>query len=98
MRWANGGMDRNEQEASPSMDTPMRRFEVGDRVRVDIPDRGDPDFDRYHGRTGVVIEVIEDEAGQATGDERDSYLFGVEFENGDSDHFRWRDLRPALEE
>jgi hypothetical protein len=44
-----------------------------------------------------VVEVIEDEAGQATGDERDSYLFGVEFENGDSDHFRWRDLRPAPE-
>ena len=97
-RWANGGLDRNEQEASPSMDTPMRRFEVDDRVRVDIPDRGDPDFDRYHGRTGEVVEVIEDEAGQATGDERDSYLFAVEFENGDSDHFRWRDLRPAPEE
>ena len=75
----------------------MRRFEVGDRVRVDIPDRGDPDFDRYHGRTGEVVEVIEDEAGQATGDERDSYLFGVEFENDDSDHFRWRDLRPGDE-
>lgn len=97
-RWANGGLDRNEQEASPSMSTLMRRFEVGDCVRVDIPDRDDPDFDRYHGRTGEVIEVIEDEAGQATGDERDSYLFAVEFENSDSDHFRWRDLRPAPEE
>ena len=76
----------------------MRRFDIGDRVRVDIPDRDDPDFDRHHGRTGEVFEVIEDEAGQATGDERDSYLFGVEFENGDSDHFRWRDLRPDSEE
>ena len=75
----------------------MRRFEVGDRVRVDIPDTTDADFDRYHGQTGAVIEVIEDDAGQTTGDERDSYLFGVEFENGDSGHFRWRDLRPAPE-
>ena len=72
----------------------MRRFEVGDRVRVDIPDTADADFDRYHGQTGEVVEVIEDDAGEHTGDERDSYLFGVEFENGDRDHFRWRDLRP----
>ena len=75
----------------------MKRFEVGDRVRIDIPDTDDPDFDRYHERTGQVYEVIEDDAGEATGDERDSYLFSVEFENGDSDHFRWRDLRPAPE-
>ena len=45
----------------------MRRFEVGDRVRVDIPDRGDPDFGRYHGRTGEVIEVIEDEDRESLG-------------------------------
>jgi ribosomal protein L21E len=96
-RWAIGGLNRNEQEASPSMNTLMRRFEVGDCVRVDIPDRDDPDFDRYHGRTGEVVEVIEDEAGQATGDERDSHLFEVAFENGEYDHFRWRDLRPGDE-
>lgn len=72
----------------------MRRFDVGDWVRIDIPDMDDPDFDRYHGRTGEIVEVIEDEAGEHTGDKRDSYLFEVEFENGDSDHFRWRDLRP----
>jgi len=73
----------------------MKRFEVGDHVRVDIPDTTDPDFDHYHGRTGKVREVIEDDAGVTTGDERDSYLFAVEFENGDTNHFRWRDLRPA---
>jgi len=75
----------------------MKRFEVGDHVRVDIPDTTDPDFDRYHGRIGKVREVIEDDAGVTTGDERDSYLFAVEFENGDTNHFRWRDLRPASE-
>lgn len=50
----------------------MRRFEVGDRVRIDIPDETDPDYDRYHDRVGRVVEVIEDDAGQHTGDERDS--------------------------
>ena len=76
----------------------MRRFEVGDRVRIDIPDTIDPDFDRYHDRLGEVVEVIEDDAGQTTGDERDSYLFAMEFEEGETEHFRWRDLRPAPEE
>jgi ribosomal protein L21E len=76
----------------------MKRFEIGDRVRVDIPDTDDPDFDRYHGRTGKVHEVIEDDAGEATGDERDSYLFAVKFEHGETEHFRWRDLRPAPKE
>lgn len=73
----------------------MRRFEVGDCVRVDIPDQSDPDFELYHDRTGEIVELIEDDTGDITGDERDSYLFGVEFENGETEHFRWRDLRPA---
>lgn len=72
----------------------MRHFDVGDRVRIDIPDTDDPDFDSYHGQTGEVVEVITDEAGEHTGDERDSYLFDIELENGENSHFRWRDLRP----
>lgn len=72
----------------------MKRFKVGDEVRIDIPDTDDPDFRLYHGRTGEIVDVIEDDAGRETGDERDSYLFEVEFEDGEGDHFRWRDLRP----
>lgn len=75
----------------------MKRFEVGDRVRIDIPDTEDPDFDRYHGQTGEVVEVIEDDAGKTTGDERDSYLFAVEVGDCETGHFRWRDLRPTPE-
>ena len=72
----------------------MRRFEEGDAVRVDLPDETDPDHDRLHGRTGVVVETLEDDAGQTTGDLRDSHLFMVELQNGDVEHLRWRDLRP----
>ena len=72
----------------------MKRFEIGDEVRIDIPDTEDPDFSTYHGRTGKISDIIEDDAGRETGDERDSYLFEVEFEEGKSEHFRWRDLRP----
>ncbi|MFC7323578.1 hypothetical protein ACFQMF_03165 [Halorubrum rutilum] len=75
----------------------MRRFEPGDWVRVDIPDTEDPDFDQFHGRHGEVVDVLEDDAGQETGDERDAHLFTVEFEDGSTHGFRWRDLRPAPE-
>jgi len=73
----------------------MKRFEEGDRVRIDIPDETDPDFDRYHGERGSVLEVINDDAGLTTGDERDSYLYRVELDLGVVRDFRWRDLRPA---
>jgi len=78
--------------------TSMRRFEVGDRVRVDIPNKSDPDHERLHRERGTVVDILEDNAGQETGDSRDSYLFEVELENGDSEHLRWRDLRPSAKE
>ncbi len=73
----------------------MRRFEVGDRVRIDIPDSSDPDHRRLHGCEGAVIEIIEDDADKETGDVRDSYLFGVKFDDERIEHLRWRDLRPV---
>lgn len=72
----------------------MQRFEPGDTVRVDLPDTSDPDHDRYHGRQARVTDVLYDDAGDATGDERDSVLYRVEFEDGEIADFRWRDLRP----
>lgn len=73
----------------------MRRFEVGDRVRVDIPDVDDPDHERLHRQQGTIVELVKDDAGHETGDPRDSYLFVVELDDGDVEHLRWRDLRPA---
>ncbi|ACV10296.1 hypothetical protein Huta_0107 [Halorhabdus utahensis DSM 12940] len=72
----------------------MKRFTEGDRVRVDIPDETDPDHDIYHGEEGVVLSVLEDDASQATGDERDSLIYRLELDSGDVVDFRWRDLRP----
>mgnify|MGYP006914295147 CR=1 FL=1 len=45
----------------------MQRFEEGNRVRVDILDTTDPDHDRYHGREGVVKNVVSDAASDVTG-------------------------------
>ena len=73
----------------------MKRFEVGDEVRIDIPNTADPDFDRYHGRAGEIVDIFEDDVDEQTGDERDAYLFEVEFANGEYGQFRWRDLRPV---
>lgn len=73
----------------------MRRFRAGDRIRVDIPDETDPDHDPFHGRQGTVVKVYSDDAGDETGDERDSYLFRVKFDDGSLHDFRWRDLRPT---
>lgn len=42
----------------------------------------------------MVREVIEEDAGEATGDDRDKYLSAIELEGGETDHVRWRDLRP----
>lgn len=70
--------------------------DVSDRVRVDIPDETDPDFARYHGRTGVVVAKTGDDASEYTGDERDSILYRVEFPDGEVKDFRWRDLRPQI--
>lgn len=75
----------------------MRRFEVGDRVRVDIPDETDPDFDRFHGRFGKIVGFLSDDADEYSGDSRDSTLYQVNLEGGETATFRWRDLRPVSE-
>lgn len=50
----------------------MESVEPRNRVRIDIPDKTDPDH-RYHGEHGEVVEISQDDAGITTGDERDSY-------------------------
>lgn len=72
----------------------MSVLEIGDRVRVDIPDVNDPDHDRLHESVGTVTGILEDDAGASTGDYRDSYLYIVELDALGEEHFRWRDLRP----
>jgi len=74
----------------------MQSAEIGDRVRIDIPDKGDPDY-RYHGNHGEVVEILRDDAGASTGDERDSVLYRVQLDSGVQLDLRWRDLRPPNE-
>lgn len=69
-------------------------FREGDRVRIDIPDQADPDFERFHGEYGVVVAVLDDDAGSETSDSRDSQLYRIELNRGETMDFRWRDIRP----
>jgi hypothetical protein len=51
----------------------MKRFDTGDRVRIDIPDETDPDYQRLHDTRGTVVEILEDDAEAVTGDSREGY-------------------------
>jgi hypothetical protein len=75
----------------------MSGFTTGDRVRVDIPDETDPDHDRYHGLHATVVEVLEDDVSEITGDDHDAVIYRVELETEEMADFRWRDLRPPIE-
>ena len=70
------------------------QFEEGDRMRIDIPDETDPDYNRLHGRHGEIIAIVEDDAGAVTGDNRDAVLYRVQLDDGTKTDVRWRDLRP----
>lgn len=75
----------------------MKRFVEGDRVRVDIPDEMDPEHSKYHGQHGEIVTVFTDDAGVVTTDMRDSQLYRVALETGETVDFRWRDLRPPMD-
>lgn len=72
----------------------VNRFEKGDRVRIDIPDKGDLDHEKYHGKCGKVVLSMNDDADSETGDPRDEVIYRVELDSGGRMDFRWRDLRP----
>lgn len=69
--------------------------EIGDRVRIDIPDETDPDH-HYHGEHGVVEEIIHDDAALLTGNEDDSQLIRVNLDQGGTLDVRATDLRPPI--
>ena len=79
------------------MDGETGEYDVGDRVRVDIPDETDPDHDRYHGEHGQVVDILEDEAGTLTGDDRDSIIYRVQLNTGEELDLRHQSIRPPIQ-
>lgn len=70
----------------------------GVRIRIDIPDESDPDHDRYHARHGTIVETMTDDAAMETGVPRDTTIYRIEFEDGSRADFRWRDIRPPIDD
>lgn len=75
----------------------MKDFDVGDRVRVDIPDETRSDHDQYHGRHGEIIAFIPEVSDESSDDES-SRRVRVDFDDGSYADFRIRDLRPPITE
>ena len=75
----------------------MSKYNIGDRVRIDIPDETDPDHDRYHGEHGRIVDILEDEAGTLTSDDRDSVIYRIQFSAGEELDLRHQSIRPPIE-
>lgn len=56
-------------------------LQIGERVRVELPDSSDLDR-RYHGKAGTVVDITTDHLGEITGDPQDNRLYHVEFDDG----------------
>ena len=74
----------------------MQEYDVGDRVRVDIPDETHADHDRYHGRHGTIIAVIP--RGTDETDDVTANRLRVDFDDSGYADFRVEDLRPPITE
>jgi ribosomal protein L21E len=66
----------------------MQRISEGDRVRIDIPDETDPDHQKYHGKHGEVVAVLSADADSVTAEERDSQIYQIAFDSGETADFR----------
>ncbi len=66
----------------------MENTNKGDQIRIDIPDETDPDY-QYHGKHGVIVKIISDNAGKETGDSQDSRLYRIQLESEETIDARW---------
>ncbi len=74
----------------------VSQFSIGEEVRIDIPDKTDPDFEEYHGRSGQVVNIFRDNLRMATERSSDGFLYTIRFDDGTTQSFREKDLRPTI--
>jgi ribosomal protein L21E len=69
-------------------------MQVGDRVKLILDKEVSPD-NKWHGKTGEIIDIEFDDAGSVTGDSEDNFMYKVELDNGEVPdiHFRRHDLK-----
>lgn len=76
----------------------MEGFREGDRVRIDIPNKSDPDHAEFHGQHGTIVDILTDDAAKETGRPSDSVIYTIRLDNEVEMDFRARDVRPPLED
>jgi len=54
------------------------------------------DYDRYLGQNDRITNILEDESGTLTGDERDSIIYRIQFSNGEELDLRHQTIRPPI--
>jgi len=69
-------------------------FQKGDRVKLILDKETGPDT-HLHGKAGEIIEINFDDAGSATGNSEDNFMYTVKLDNGEVPelHFRRHDLK-----
>jgi len=69
-------------------------FQKGDQVKLILDKETGPDT-HLHGETGEIIEIDFDDAGSATGNSEDNFMYTVKLDNGEVPelHFRRHDLK-----
>ena len=67
-------------------------YEEGDLVEVYIPDTDDVDS-KYHRCKGEVVDVLEDDLSELTGNPEDDFLYTVDLEEDGTQDFRYGDLK-----
>ena len=74
----------------------MEDLDTGDRVRIDIPDETDPDYNQFHGEHGTITSTIQDDLSEISGKEGQFIIYRVELDSGVTMDFRHHDLRPPI--
>ena len=75
----------------------MTSFALGDRVRVDIPDVTHPAYEEYHGRHGIVVQLLVHSMGMNRAKNHGEPSYRVQLDDGTIQDFGSPHLRPPIE-
>ena len=82
----------NQELRFPGM---PQRITEGDHVRIDITDLDDSDHEAFHGKRGIVTDIIDVFTALMPEGERERTLYRVRLENETELDFDSRYVRPA---
>jgi len=75
----------------------MAEFSTGGAVRIDIPDKTDPDHDQYHGNHGHIIDVVKSEITTITGKQIEGSRYRVRLPDGEELELPAHAIRPPIQ-